>query len=86
MKIEGQVSPDTKVSWSPSAGAARYRIHWRDTTAPQWQHSRDADASPQTLKGVVIDDWFFGVSAISADGYESPVVFPGPAGSFISGK
>jgi len=28
---------------------------------------------------------FFGVSAISADGYESPVVFPGPAGTFERG-
>jgi hypothetical protein len=36
------------------------------------------------LKNVVIDDWFFGVSALSADGYESPVEFPGPAGSFVS--
>ena len=30
------------------------------------------------------DDYFFGVSAVSEDGYESPVVFPGPAGSFVS--
>jgi hypothetical protein len=36
------------------------------------------------LKDVVIDDWFFGVSSVSADGWESPVVFPGPAGSFES--
>ena len=44
----------------------------------------DAGWNPtaETLKNVVIDDWFFGVSAISADGYESPVVFPGAAGSF----
>jgi len=34
------------------------------------------------LKDVVIDDGFFGVSSVSADGYESPVVFPGDAGSF----
>ena len=26
----------------------------------------------------------FGVSSISDDGYESPVVFPGPAGAFVS--
>jgi hypothetical protein len=37
-----------------------------------------------TLKDVVIDDFFFGVSAVSADGWESPVVFPGPAGAFES--
>lgn len=82
VKIEGAVSPDTKVSWTASPGAARYRIHWRETTAPRWQHARDTTATTDVLKGVVIDDWFFGVSAISADGYESPVVFPGAAGSF----
>jgi len=86
VKIEGAVSPDTKVSWAASSGAARYRIHWRGTTAPQWEHSKDVDGLGDTLKGVVIDDWFFGVSAISTDGYESPAVFPGPAGSFISTK
>jgi hypothetical protein len=37
-----------------------------------------------TLQGIVIDDWFFGVSSLAADGSQSPVVFPGPAGSFIS--
>ena len=82
VKIEGAVSPDTKVTWSASPGAARYRVHWRATTAPRWEHAKDTAATAETLKGVVIDDWFFGVSAISADGYESPVVFPGAAGSF----
>jgi hypothetical protein len=86
VKIEGAVSPDTKVSWSPVSGAAGYRIHWRGTTAPQWEHAKASAGPSDTLKGVVIDDWFFGVSSISADGYESPVVFPGAAGAFISGK
>ena len=36
-----------------------------------------------TLKGVIIDDWFFGVSAVAADGHESPIEFPAPAGSFF---
>jgi hypothetical protein len=40
------------------------------------------DVDKAVIKDVVIDDWFFGVSAVSADGYESPVVFPGPSGSF----
>ena len=34
------------------------------------------------LKDVNIDDWFFGVSAVGADGWESPVVFPGAPGSW----
>ena len=83
--VAGQVSPDTTLSWTPSADAAAYRLWWRTTTAPQWTHSRLA-ADPKSGKGVLagvnIDDHLFGVSAISADGYESPVVFPGPTGRF----
>lgn len=84
VKIEGAVSPDTTVSWDAVPGAAGYRIHWRGTTDPQWKHVRETKATKDVLKGVVIDDWFFGVSSVAADGSESPVVFPGPAGSFIS--
>ena len=85
VKIEGAVSPDTTVSWSPSPGASGYKVWRRDTTDPQWRYSRWAgSAASDVLKGVVIDDWFFGVSAVSADGYESPVEFPGPAGAFFS--
>ena len=35
--IQGEVAYDTTVSWQPAAGAARYRVWWRETTAPQWQ-------------------------------------------------
>jgi len=86
VKIEGAVSPDTKVSWTPTPGAAGHRVWWRVTTDPQWRLNRWAagPAATATLKDVVIDDFFFGVSAITADGWESPIVFPGPAGSFES--
>ena len=81
--IEGAVTSDTTVQWKKQPDAAGYSVHWRDTTAPQWQHSRLVGATDKViLKDVVIDDWFFGVSAVSADGYQSPVVFPGDAGSF----
>ena len=83
VKIEGAVSMDTKVSWTAVAGAARYRVWWRDTTAPHWSSSQlVADATSLVLKDVNIDDWFFGVSSVSEDGYESPIEFPGPAGAF----
>ncbi|MBA4805551.1 MAG: M20/M25/M40 family metallo-hydrolase [Brevundimonas sp.] len=83
--IEGAVKPDTTLRWQAVPGAAGYRVWWRPTTAAQWTHSRWAgDATELTLPGVVIDDYFFGVSAVSDDGYESPVVFPGPAGSFVA--
>ncbi|WP_114239611.1 M28 family metallopeptidase [Dyella sp. C9] len=81
--IEGALATDTTVHWKKVPGAAGYVVHWRDTTAPQWQYSRGVGNVEQAvLKDVVIDDAFFGVSAVSRDGYESPVVFPGDAGSF----
>jgi Zn-dependent M28 family amino/carboxypeptidase len=83
--ISGNVSPDTTVRWTAAPGAAGYRVWWRSTTAPQWTYSRWAGAATElVLKDIPIDDWFFGVSAVSADGYESPIVFPGPAGAFVS--
>ncbi|WP_419318160.1 M20/M25/M40 family metallo-hydrolase [Caulobacter sp. ErkDOM-E] len=86
VKIEGAVSPDTKVSWTATPGAAGHRVWWRGTTEPQWVLNRWAPgpATSAVLKDVVIDDFFFGVSAISPEGWESPVVFPGAAGSFES--
>jgi len=85
VKIEGAVSPDTRVSWTATPGAAGHRVWWRGTTDPTWRLNRWAPTGTSTvLKDVVIDDWFFGVSSVSQDGWESPVVFPGPAGSFES--
>lgn len=86
VKIEGAVSPDTKVSWAPTPGAAGHRVWWRVTTDPTWRLNRwvPGPVATATLKDVVIDDYFFGVSSVSADGWESPIVFPGPAGSFES--
>lgn len=84
VQIAGAVMPDTTLSWSAVPDAAGYRVWWRATTAPQWTHSRSAgNVTELTLPGVVIDDFFFGVSAVSENGYESPVVFPGPAGAFV---
>jgi hypothetical protein len=85
VKISGAVTPDTKLSWSaaPGSRAANYRVRWRDTTEPMWTHSRDAGNSDSlTLANVAIDDFIFGVASVSADGFESPVVFPGAAGAF----
>jgi hypothetical protein len=86
LEISGAVGPDTTVKWTPAPDAAGYRVWWRATTDPQWRFSRLVGTSGQAkLVGVNIDDWFFGLSAIGADGFESPVVFPGPAGTFERG-
>ena len=86
--IEGAVTADTTLKWQrpPAAQApnlAGYRIYWRLTDAPQWTHSvYVGDVDSHTLRNVVIDNYFFGVAAVAKDGSESPVVFPGAAGSF----
>ena len=82
--IAGAVTPNTILTWQPVAGAAHYRVHWRATTEAQWRHGREVagDATRLELKNLPIDDYFFGVASVAADGAESPVVFPGPAGSF----
>lgn len=85
VEIRGAVQPDTTLRWKASPGAAGYRVWWRDTTAPQWQHVRRVgDVTSATLQNIVIDNSFFGVSAVSGDGYASPVEFPGFAGSFVT--
>ncbi len=77
--IGGAVQPSTTLTWEASSdsGVAGYKVYWRDTTAPQWQHSRWVGKVDQyTLKNVVIDNFLFGIAAVSPDGNESPVVFP----------
>lgn len=76
----GAVSTDTVISWGDVDGAAGYRIRWRRADRTDWEYSRDvANAAPVTLKGVIIDDHFVGVSSLSASGAESTVNFGGPA-------
>jgi hypothetical protein len=83
LKITGAVTADTTLAWSPAPGAVGYRVWWRETTDPRWTFSQSAkDATSLTLKNVNIDDFYFGVSSIAADGAESPVEFPGPVGAF----
>ena len=77
--IAGALSDDTTVSWTPVAGAAGYRVRWRRADGFAWTDARSlpASATSTILKHVNIDDHFFGVSALSADGAESLVTFGG---------
>ena len=87
-EISGAVKASTTLKWQRPKGPmaenlAGYRIHWRLTTEPTWTNSQYVgDVSEFELKNIVIDNYFFGVSSVSKEGFESPVVFPGPAGSF----
>ncbi|WP_322407216.1 M28 family metallopeptidase [Idiomarina sp. PL1-037] len=87
VEIEGAVKPDTTLRWAAQEedkeNIAGYKVYWRLTSAPQWQFSRYVgNVNEYTLENVVIDNYIFGVASVSNDGFESPVVFPGPAGTF----
>ncbi len=79
VKIGGIVEPSVKLAWSEvkDKDLAGYKIYWRDTTSPTWQYSRFVgDVTEFMLEGIVIDNYYFGVCAVSKNGHESPVVFP----------
>jgi len=89
VSIQGAVQPSTKLSWSlPDAkqapNLAGFRVYWRLTTSPVWEKSvYVGKVTEHTLENVIIDNYFFGVASVSTEGYESPVVFPGPIGTFF---
>jgi len=65
---------DARLQWSPSAGAAGYRVFWRDAWSPDWQHERAVgNVTEVVLPNVSIDDFVFGVAALDVDGHESVV-------------
>jgi hypothetical protein len=91
--VEAAVSVNTKLSWMPVPGAASYRLWQRRTDSAAWEMSpmtlgadpavvRAGKPFSATLAGVRGDDWLFGVSAIAADGSESPVASAVPGGQF----
>ncbi|AZQ44603.1 M28 family peptidase [Nonlabens ponticola] len=77
VKIGGIVEANAKLKWDAVKGAAGYKVYWRDTTSPTWDHSRYVgNVTEFELEGIVIDNFFFGVAAVGADGVESIVSFP----------
>lgn len=77
VKIGGIVQPSVKLKWKEVEGAKGYKIYWRETTSPTWDYQRYVgDHLGQTLDGIVIDNYFFGVATVGKDGHESMVSFP----------
>lgn len=75
--IGGIVEPSAKLKWDKVDGAVGYKVYWRDTTSPTWDHSRFVgDVSEFTLHGIVIDNYYFGVASVGENGFESVVAFP----------
>ncbi|GGX14693.1 M28 family metallopeptidase [Aquimarina muelleri] len=79
VKIGGIVEPSVKFKWKKinDPNILGYKIYWRDTTSPTWDHSRFVgNIDNFILDNIVIDNFFFGIATVGKNGYESPVVFP----------
>ena len=83
-QVEGAVSTDTTLKWEPVKGASAYIVRWRPTDASDWEHSIrvPGSAAGHILRGIRVDDYIFGVSAVSENGSESPVASAVPGGAF----
>ena len=75
--IGGIVQASAKLKWDKVDGAKGYKIYWRDTTSPTWDNFKYVENTDSfTLEGIVIDNFFFGVSSVGKSGHESVVSFP----------
>ena len=87
-EIQGAVSTDTTLTWSPVAGASSYTVRWRRTDSNNWEESRSLPAGRCTseckivLPHIRVDDWVFGVASVSHSGFGSPVASAVPGGAF----
>jgi hypothetical protein len=79
--LRGAVQPAASLSWRPpadSGAVAGYRVYWRRTDSPTWDHWQDVGKDTiHRFDGLVIDNWFFGVASVSRDGFTSPVTVAG---------
>ncbi|PIX59697.1 MAG: aminopeptidase [Lysobacterales bacterium CG_4_10_14_3_um_filter_64_11] len=76
-----QLENDTQLLWDANhePDLAGYRIVWRDTTSPVWQHSEWAgNVSEYRVKGKSKDNYFFAVQAVDNDGNVSVASYPLP--------
>jgi len=71
---------DTTLLWQPSPDglAKSYEVVWRDTTAPQWEHSKNVGNVTTATMPESKDNVIFGVRAVDGKGHRSLVVVPMP--------
>ncbi len=76
-----QLTNETTLRWAigTEPDLAGYEVVWRETTAPDWQHSRRLGKVATVTIDLSKDNVFFGVRAVDADGHRSPVAAPRPS-------
>jgi hypothetical protein len=75
-----QLEAATTLRWQANSepDVAGYRVVWRATTVPTWQHSRDVGNVTRATLEVSKDDFVFGVQAVDREGNASPAAYPAP--------
>ena len=81
---EAAVQTFTTITWDEIPDAVGYSVYRRRTDQGAWDELPVAHTTEtgHRLAGIRGDDWIFGVSAVSADGVESPIASAVPGGAF----
>ncbi|MBL7261320.1 M20/M25/M40 family metallo-hydrolase [Paractinoplanes lichenicola] len=76
-----QLTNETTLRWElgTEPDLAGYEVVWRETTAPDWEHSRAVGKVTTVTIDLSKDNVFFGVRALDKDGHRSPVAAPKPS-------
>jgi hypothetical protein len=75
-----QLQNDSTLEWEPSPGglATGYEVLWRDTTAPNWEHTQSVGKVTRATLPLSKDNVIFAVRAVDAKGHRSLAVVPEP--------
>ncbi len=76
-----QLTNETTLRWQVGTepDLAGYEVVWRETTAPDWEHTRAVGKVGTVTLDLSKDNVFFGVRAVDAAGHRSPVAAPKPS-------
>lgn len=71
---------NTTIRWAANTepDVSGYRIVWRETTSPVWQHHKNVGLVTEATIPLSKDNYIFGVQAVNARGFVSPAVYPLP--------
>lgn len=75
--VTEKLGNSTTLRWSGEHNpmTSSYELVWRDTSEPAWSHAKPIGLVSEITVDTSKDDHFFGLRAVSAEGYKSIVAF-----------